>query len=49
MQLGSFLPRELHERDPKVKWEHGVNNKSVVLGVVQSAISTHAGHKEVQA
>lgn len=49
MPLGSFLPGELHEMDTKVKWEHGLNKESVVLSVVQSVISTRAGHKEVQA
>lgn len=44
-----ILCRELHEMDTEVKWEHRLNNESVVLSVALSVISTRAGHKEVQA
>lgn len=35
--------------DSEVKSEHGLNNESAILGVVQGVISTRAGYKEVQA
>lgn len=48
MQIAAGFPRELHEIDTQVKHEHGLNNVSVILSVVQGVISTRAGHKEVQ-
>lgn len=45
MQLGSFFPGELHEMDTKVM----DLTRNLSFSVQCSVISTHAGHKEVQA